>query len=87
MTDGGGSQVYLNTLLQDHHVHQPVQRAAHLRPVLLALLLPLLHDVGDHHHHLHPLLPDHPPEVRDGVRQGTLERGIVYLGKGSKKKC
>ena len=78
MTDGGGPQLYLNTLLQDHHVHQPVQRAANLRPILLALLLPLLHHVGDHHHHLHSLLPDHPPEVRDCVRQRSLGKETVF---------
>lgn len=46
-----------------------------VRPVSLTLLLQVLLEVGYHGNGLHPLLPDQPPEVRDGDREGTCITG------------
>ena len=42
-----------------------------VRPVLVALGLASLHEVGDHHNGGSPLLPHQPPEVHHSLGQGT----------------
>ena len=93
MTDGGTNldslhhhhlHTNLDSLLDHHHLQQPIHGGAHLGPVLLALLLALLHHVGDHDDHPDSLLPDQPPEVGDCVSQGPLptlhcQCGLTYV--------
>ena len=67
------SAVGLNTLSHHRDLNQPEHGGPGLRPVLLALPLALLHQVGDHHHHAHPLLPDQAPELRHCPRQRALK--------------
>ena len=69
----------LNTLLQQSNVNHSVHLSPHLRPVLLALPLPLLHDVGDHHHHPHPLVPDQSPELGQGGGKWTLDNRLLVI--------
>ena len=52
---------------------------ARFRPVLRALDLHLLHKVGQHDHCGDIVVPDHPPEVGDGVGQRTLCSDVLFL--------
>ena len=67
------SAVSLDTLLHHGDLNQPQHQGPGLWPVLLTLPLALLHQVGDHHHHPHPLLPDQSPELRHRPRQRALK--------------
>ena len=49
----------------------PIVRAATVWPVLLALLLVALIQVGHHDNDGRPLLPYQPPEVNDSLGNGT----------------
>lgn len=52
---------------------------ARVGPVLGALDFHLLHQVSQHHHCRHVVVPDHAPEVTDSVRQGTLSSYVLLL--------
>ena len=52
----------------------------HLRPVTLALCPCVLLEVGHHGNSPHPFLPDHPPEVSDGVRERSWYEGGGGVG-------
>jgi len=48
-------------------------------PVLLALLLVPLPNIGYHGNYRNPLLPHQPPEVSNGVREGACERFEILM--------
>ena len=52
---------------------------AQVGPVLGTLDLHLLHQVGQHHHRGDVVVPDHAPEVADGVREWTLSGNVLFL--------
>ena len=52
----------------------PVGLGSRVRPVEVALGLPALEEVGDHHDHVGVLLPDHAPERVESALDGTLGR-------------
>lgn len=54
----------------------PLVVLAGIGPVLLALLLGPLDLLRRHHDHARVLLPNHAPEVDDGVGQAALRRDV-----------
>ena len=48
-------------------------------PVLLTLLLAPLQNIGYHGNYRNSLLPQQPPEVSDGVREGACERFEILM--------
>ena len=48
-----------------------------LWPVLVTLDPISLHQIGDHHNALRPLLPHHPPEVNSCVRQWSCSKHLA----------
>ena len=74
---GPDSVVSKDLLLCEGDLERSVGGAPCLRPVLLALLLVALLQVGHHDYGNGPLLPHQPPEINNSFRNGTfLDKSI-----------
>ena len=57
--------------ISDGDFKRPIASGASVRPVLLALCLGALLEVGDHYNSADPLLPHQPPEVHKSLGERT----------------
>ena len=65
--------------VRQRDTHDPVGLCAARRPVLVTLDPGSLLEAGQHHDGAAALLPNHPPEIRECFRKGTLKQGKFYL--------